>query len=163
MAFMLIAVTMFFALAGMLIIMVKFSDIKNSAIDLEQKNAMALSSKLASSPEFSCGNSFGTTKINCIDLDKVFILSQNIEKYSNFWDMGEIKIIKIFPEIEESECDLGNYPDCESLTVFSKDVEKGIGSSVYVSLCYKDSVNDKTTNRCDIGLLIVSPEDRSND
>src|SRR3989344_3030780 len=83
MAFMLMAVTLFFILVGMFFLVIKFSGLKESATMLEEENAMLLATKIANSPEFSCGNAFGTTKIACIDSDKMIVLKENINKYSN--------------------------------------------------------------------------------
>ena len=99
MAFMLMAVTLFFALVGMFVLVIKFSGLKESASILEEKNALLLVTKIANSPEFSCGEAFGSAKINCIDADKVMMLKENIEKYKGFWG-GEtnIEIRKIYPK-----------------------------------------------------------------
>ena len=94
MAFMLIAVTLFFVLVGMLIFVFRFSSIQESAELLGEKNALLLVTKLANSPEFSCGESFGRSSVNCVDSDKVMTLKANIEKYSGFWDVSGIEIRK---------------------------------------------------------------------
>ena len=98
MAFMLMAVTLFFVLVGMFVLVWKFSGLKESAVALEEKNTMLLVTKLANSPELSCGNSFGSNKINCVDLDKAIVLKDSATKYSEFWGKGvfNIKIEKIF-------------------------------------------------------------------
>ena len=98
MAFMLIAVTLFFVLVGMLIFVFRFSSIQESAELLGEKNALLLVTKLANSPEFSCGESFGRSSVNCVDSDKVMTLKANIEKYSGFWDVSGIEIRKIYPK-----------------------------------------------------------------
>src|SRR3990172_12365289 len=90
MAFMLIAVIVFFALVGIFVLAFRLSSIKETANLLEQQNAMLLVSKLANSPEFSCGNAYGETSTNCVDFDKAIILRQNIAKYRNFWGVSNI-------------------------------------------------------------------------
>jgi len=152
MAFMLIVIFLFFALIGMVIISFKFSGMKEEAAVLEEQNAMLLVSKLANSPEFSCGESFGTTKINCIDMDKVFILKQNINAYEDFWNIDNIEIRKIYPILSgEVKCDLNNYPECNYLNLMSEEIT-GIGLSSFVSLCRIEEGNTK----CELGKLIVS-------
>ena len=88
-AFLLIAITLFFVLVGILVLGFKVSDLRKSATLLEEKNAVLLVSKLANSPEFSCGNAFGSSRINCIDSDKVMMLKENIDRYVNF--LGSFK------------------------------------------------------------------------
>src|SRR3989344_1876541 len=110
-AFMLLAVTLFFVLVGLAVVGFRLSGLKESATDLEQKNALLLVSKLANSPEFSCGESFGTRKTDCVDADKVMILKENEEKYQGFWGASNIEIKKIYPKINvEIKCSsMANY------------------------------------------------------
>ena len=159
MAFMLIAVTLFFVLAGMFVMMFMFSGLKGSATALEEKNAMLLVSKLANSPEFSCGKSFGNLESNCIDADKVMILRENIESYKDFWSVSNIEIRKIYPEISgEVVCTMRNYPDCNIIRIIEENVA-GYSVSNFVSLCRKDSEGDYDKNRCELAKLIVSYEE----
>ena len=65
-AFVLMAITLFFVLIGIFILVIRFSGLKESATELQEKNAMLLATKLANSPEFSCGEAFGNKKINCV-------------------------------------------------------------------------------------------------
>src|SRR3989338_5253518 len=64
MAFMLIALMIFFSLVGLLLLKVKFSGLKEKATDISEKNAILLVEKLANSPEFSCGMSFDESKFS---------------------------------------------------------------------------------------------------
>ena len=60
MVFMLIGVTIFFALVGMFALNLRVSSLKNTASELQEQNAYLLTSKLSNSPEFSCGTAFGS-------------------------------------------------------------------------------------------------------
>lgn len=157
MAFMLIAVMVFFALVGLLVVTIGFSGLKEKATALQEKNAMLLASKLANSPEFSCRQNE-----NCIDFDKVFILKDNIDKYKtgnkNFWRVSGIEIIKIFPENSGfTECNSQNYPNCDKITLIP-----GIGTSPgnFVSLCRKefDSESYTTYDKCELGKILIKYE-----
>lgn len=152
MAFMLIAVVVFFSLIGIVILSFQFSDLKESAALLEERNALLLVTKLSNSPEFSCGEAFGTTRVNCVDLDKVMVLKQNIEKYKNFWDVENIEIRKIYPVEGGGEilCNSENYPNCNIIKLIS-DSEEGVGIANFVSLCRKEDGRDK----CELGKIIV--------
>ena len=108
MAFMLIAVTLFFVLVGMFVLTIQLSNLKNSAATLEEKNALLLVTKLANSPEFSCGNAFGNIRINCIDADKVIMLKEGITNYDKFWGVENIEIRKIYPKTTDKTCTLEN-------------------------------------------------------
>lgn len=154
MAFMLIALILFFALVGMFFLTLQFSKIKETAGILEEKNALLLVTKLANSPEFSCGESFGTGKVNCVDSDKVMALRNNAKKYKDFWGVNNIEIRKIYPENNGKECTAGIYPNCDIIKI-----EKGIITSEYpnfISLCRKESVGDESFDKCEIAKLMVS-------
>ena len=156
MAFMLIAVTLFFALVAIFVIGFKFSGLKESAESLEEENAMLLASKLANSPEFSCGYSFDETKINCVDFDKLMALKGN-PAYSDFWDVNNIEVRIIYPESEEIICSLENYPNCNVFRLYSKEVS-GFDSSNFISLCRKILSNGKVQENCKLSKLIISYE-----
>lgn len=165
MAFMLIAVTIFFALVGMAVLAFKLSGIKDSANLLEEKNAILLVEKLASSPEFTCGGSFafGSEKIACIDADKAMILRENIGKYANFWGVSNIEIHKIYPKQHENrviQCTRSNYPECDVISLMSEGVQ-GTSVSSFVTLCRKEPhelFSNDFYNKCEMAKLLVSYE-----
>lgn len=155
MAFMLIAITLLFALAGMFVLVFMFSDIKESATALNERNALLLVTRLANSPEFSCGEGFGMLKLNCVDEDKVMILKQNSKTYSGFWGVAGIEIQKIYPE-NNLECTLGNYPNCGLITIYSEN-QKGPSSSNFISLCRKESFEGEVYDKCEMAKLLIFP------
>jgi hypothetical protein len=158
MAFMLIAVTLFFALVGLFVIVFKSSGLKETATEIQERNAMLLVTKLANSPEFSCGKSFGNSRTNCIDADKVMMLRSNIEKYENFWDVSNIEILKVYPKTEEEiVCETGNYPNCSVIRIIDKEI-KGISLVNFVSLCRKEYSKGEVYDKCEIAKLMVSYE-----
>src|SRR3989338_4817600 len=158
MAFMLIAIMIFFALVGLIILTVGFSGLKEKATALQEENANLLVSKLANSPEFSCGQVF-ESKENCIDLDKVFVLKDNINKYKNFWGVSGIEIIKIYPENKNLICTSANYPACDILKLVS-DKTTGISVENFVSLCRKeyDLETSIVYDKCELGKILVRYE-----
>ncbi|MBU2104482.1 MAG: hypothetical protein KKF67_01760 [Nanoarchaeota archaeon] len=156
MAFMLIAVTLFLALVLIFILVIKFSGLKEGARELEEKNAMLLVSRLANSPEFSCEESFGKNKINCIDADKLMMLKENSGKYEDFWGVSNIEVRKIFPKIEsEKICTLNSYPDCNIIRLLSNNVE-GFDASNFVILCRKETYEGEPYDKCEIAKIMVS-------
>ena len=152
MAFMLMAVTLFFILVGMFVLVWRFAGLRQSAETLEEKNVMLLVTKLADSPEFSCGTWEYTA--SCIDTDKVMMLKNSISKYSKFWgDVSNIKIEKN-PLEARKECTLSNYPDCNTINLFSKEIT-GIPKSTFVALCRKESDEGEVYDKCELGKLLV--------
>ncbi|NMB67021.1 hypothetical protein GYA25_03105 [Candidatus Woesearchaeota archaeon] len=149
---MLIGVFILFSLVILFFGSIFFSRIKSDAKELEEQSSLMLSSKLANSPEFSCGNSFDSSYDNCVDFDKVFILTKNIGNYSDFYDVASIRIEKVYPKENNLTCNDGNYPDCSNLVILNKNVKKSSEVSNFVLLCKKEE-----ENKCWLARLIVSP------
>lgn len=152
MSFMLIAVFIFFVLVGLFALSFTFSGLKRSAAALQEKNALLLVTKLANSPEFACGEAFGTFgQSNCIDNDKVMVLKDSISKYSDFWGVDNIIIRKSQGTLA---CNRGNYVDCDYIDLFSKGA---IGYPVenFVILCKKEATESNVYDKCEIAKLEV--------
>jgi len=155
MSFMLIAITLFFALVGMFFLTLQVSKIKESAKTLEEKNALLLVTKLANSPEFSCGAAFGSERANCVDSDKVMALKNDIKKYGNFWGVTNIQIRKLYPISNNTkECNLNNYPDCNLIKIQDKEITSEYSN--FISLCRKESSNGEIYDKCEVAQLTVS-------
>ena len=159
MAFMLIAVFIFFALVGMFLLTFKMGSLREKATLLQEKNAMLLLTKIAESPEFSCGEAFGNNrKTNCVDVDKVMVLKESATKYNGFWGISNIEVRKIYPTFDEKiVCDYFNYPECNVIEIVSGESE-GIGLSNFVSLCRKEYVDNSVQDICELGRIIISYE-----
>lgn len=153
MAFMLIAVTLFFVIAGLFILTIGIANLKHSAAILNENNAVLLASKIADTPEFSCENAFGLAMTNCIDMDKVMALQGRAQEYNGFWGISGLEIRKVYPAPgQDVECDLYNYPDCSTITLVP--FTSGTGKSSFVSLCRKEYEN-LTYDKCELGKVIV--------
>ena len=158
-AFVLIAVTMFFVLIGMFFLNMKLSDMEDAASEARKEEAQKLVSKLANSPEFSCGSSFqGEMKGTCVDFDKVMALKKNIEDYGKMWGVEGIELRKIYPVNESKgvvECTNESYPNCNKVTLIESE---RTGKENFVSLCRKTDLGSYTKSKCGIGKLIVNYE-----
>jgi len=166
MAFMLIAVTLFFVLAGLFIVALVFSGIRENAELLEERNALLLASKLADSPEFSCGGIFGgEVRTNCIDIDKAMALKSRISAgyYSGFWGIDGLEIRWVYPSDRGTrECTSENYPLCGRMTFV--EAGSGTGISNFVSLCRKAGADEalgeistgQIYDKCELGNIIVT-------
>lgn len=153
MAFMILAVFIFFILVGLFAFSFKFSGLKKTAEELGQKQALLLASKLAESPEFSCGQAFGN-QLNCIDKDKVLILKENIDKYSpDFWGISNIYILRFFGN-PTKECSRGGTKDCGYIDLFSKGIQ-GVPLENFITLCEKTSEGEGVYDKCEIAKLII--------
>ena len=156
MAFVLIAVTVFFAIIGMFFLVLKLNSLGSAAETLEERNALLLATKLANSPEFSCGASFGNQKINCVDLDKMLALKENIETYDSFWEVENIEVKILYPKQEQDiSCSKETYPNCNSLKLRDKPIS-GFDASNFVTVCKKITINGGIRDVCELGKLLIS-------
>lgn len=160
MAFMLLAVTLFFVLAGMVVLVIRFAGLKETASILEGENSMLLVSKLANSPEFSCENAYGALT-NCVDYEKVISLKGN-KNYEDFWGVAKIEIRKIYPAGTNIKCNANNFEECGIIEILSKNVPSLPSFSNFVTLCAKVSAEATTYNKCELAKLIVSSENKEN-
>ena len=157
MAFMLVAVTLFFILVGMVILVVYLSSLRETSNILENEKAMRLASKIANSPEFSCGEAFGA-KVRCVDLDKVMVLKQNVELYRNFWGVDNIMIIKIYPnEFDGVDCTSENYPNCGQIRLSDSDISSEYTN--YITLCRKETKDGEIYNKCELARILIDPRE----
>ena len=160
MIFMLVAVALLFILVGVFFLSISLYNLKKTSSNLEEKNAMLLVSKLANSPEFSCGNSFGSSRTSCIDFDKLMALKDRASDYSDFWGVAKIEIRKIYPSEGDIICDDANYPNCGVIKILDNNVNTQPASSTFVSLCRKESTETKVYNKCELAILMVSSEEK---
>jgi hypothetical protein len=159
MAFMLIAVTVLISMLGMFLLMIRIEKIKDDVSELQQENAILLASKLANSPEFSCGEAFGTQRSNCVDFDKIMMLKNNIWKYDEFWGVENIELRLIHSlKTYRARCTMSNYPRCGEIVLVDKPVT-GYDVSTFVTVCRKEIINDRHQEICNLGKLFVRYSD----
>ena len=156
MAFLIIVLTILFVMVGMFALKAGFASLKDQRSDLQEENAVKLVSRLANSPELSCGEAYGGERSNCIDFDKAMVFKKNSEGYSAFWEIEGLEVLKIFPHSREL-CTMENYPDCGFLKII--DFKGGNDKSTFVSLCRKEGSNGGSYNKCELAKLIVRYSD----
>ena len=91
MAFMLVAVFLFFSLVLLFYFKISLGDVGKTARDLEIQKAEGMVEKLASSPELIFEG-----RPNSIDADKLMVLKSE-RKFKELWDVNGIIIRKIYP------------------------------------------------------------------
>jgi hypothetical protein len=149
MAFVLLAIMIFFAMVSLIYFSIRLNALRGDAQDLQDSEAKELVRRLAGSAEFrydSCDN--------CIDLDKVLILSEQ-ESYKGFWNLDYLRVDVVYPE-RSGECSKASYPDCKSITVIQNDEDFGIPSSSFVNLCRRAFEGGEYYGECSIGRIYAS-------
>ena len=145
MAFVLMAMMVFFGMVALFVLNVSFSGLKENVQDLRANEAQALVQKMSATPEFSWTI---TDCAYCIDEDKVLLL-KNRTSYDGFWNLAFLQIEKIYPE-EKGECTKDNYPDCGTITIV--DTKEAMRTEeAFVALCRYEPVDQYT--RCELGKI----------
>ena len=155
-AFLLIAVTLFFVLVGIFVLGFRLSGLRGDVSALEEKNALLLATRIANSPEFSCGNSYDGERLNCVDSDKVISLKDFEETYQGFWGASSIEIRKLYPILSvDTECNSGNYPNCNIINIRGEE-QGGFSDGNFVTLCRKASKDGDSYDKCELAKLLVT-------
>lgn len=150
MAFVLVALVLFFVLVGLFVLLVSSNSLREKAELLREAQALEQVRKLATSPEFAF-TAAGDCE-SCIDLDKVFALKERTS-YKEFWKLPMLQVIKIS---NQEECTKTNYPNCGSITLAGQK-ENVIAKGAFVALC---RYSDKGYS-CELGKIIAGFETTS--
>ena len=149
MAFVLVAIVIFFAMVALIYISIRMSSLKEDVTTLREQEAKELVKKIASTPELM----WGAGCQNCIDFDKLFLLKDR-PAYDNFWNLNYLAVEVIFPN-KTGECSLSNYPDCKKVTLINDSVNIGFPSTAFVSLCRWESTGGGY-EKCELGKIYAS-------
>jgi len=154
MAFMLLAVFLFFTLVGLFVLSIVYTGINDAASRISEERTLSSVISLADSPELSCI----AAKSNCIDGDKLISLVGKTT-YENFWSFSSLKVIAFSgfgkDEDELIKCTVANYPNCDLFDVYDKNVENERAISSFVALCRKELQNDYTYDKCEIAKIVA--------
>lgn len=146
MAFVLIAIIIFFALVAVIFFSISLSSLKQQAGLQRQEVAMELVRKIADIPELSWAGCSG-----CVDYDKLMALKDKAV-YDKFWDVDYLMVERIYPNRTQAECTKANYPDCATITIVNN--TKFFGTTVvsFVSICSYEQSNGGYI-RCELGRI----------
>ncbi len=147
MAFVLVAIMIFFAIVSLFYINYRISGLRQGVEEQRSDEAMEIVRKIASSPEFSLNKECES----CVDMDKTLVLKEN-KNYQNFWDLDYLRIEVIYPEKPKRECVRGNYPECSGITLVNKTKEFGTAMSAFAALCR----NENKEIKCELGKIYAA-------
>lgn len=153
MAFVLVAIFVFFGLAALFFITVNIGSVKQNVQEINRDVAREAAYQLASTPEFKWrdGSCSG-----CIDMLKTIIVKQEKGIYIQLWNLDYLRIETIHPE-KEGECSLANYPACNSITLANSSAYFGTPSSAFVSLCRDEKIETGGSyEKCELGRIYAS-------
>ena len=150
MAFMILAVFLFFILVGLFFLGIQFRDIKKNVAQLQTEQAISSLKVIADMPELS----YNSRESLSLDEDKLTIMSGTLgSHYSEFWPVASVKVYKIYPKFNE----LVKCPalDCNYFEVYDNGQESVKTYSTYVSVCKKIKETGYVYDRCEVGKLVV--------
>lgn len=157
MAFMIVAVILFFILVGLFAVSILYKNLSESATQINEEKTLSAIQYLAGSAEFSCTGS----RANCIDEDKLLVML-NRKAYTDFWSFSSLKVIKQsgFDKSEASmkKCNIQNYPDCDLFVVVDNKVKNERTTSSFVALCRAGYENNYNYDKCEIAKLVAGSE-----
>ena len=151
MAFILIAIVVFFSMVSLFYFSIRYSSLKKDVEFLREQEVIENVRKMAGTAEFAftakdCGS--------CVDLDKVLMLKERTS-YKGFWkNIALLQIARVYPTYENKECTRQNYPNCDTITLFEEN--KGlVGHKAFVALCRYEKTEGY---KCELGKIIMSFE-----
>lgn len=139
MAFVLVALAIFFALAALLYFSFSLYNLRDTANTLADDEAREIVRKLSGAPEL--GFTSSTDCNSCIDLDKALLLKELAaagSPYENFWNLDYLMVEKISNSGNQEECTRFNYPNCKTITIINKNANFGSASKSFVALATWD-------------------------
>ncbi len=153
MAFMLVAVFIFFTLVALFFLQMNLADLRSSAQNLEKEQAIAALSAWSEMPEFSCDD----MSSYCLDEDKLYILGGEnyISLYQNFWPIASIRVYKVnsdFSVLGEIKCPTLN---CNYYDVYDSGQIEVQRYSTYVSICRTTRREGSVLRECELGILSI--------
>lgn len=157
MAFMIIAVILFFILVGLFAVSIVYKNLRESASEIAEEKTLSAIENLAGTAEFICAGE----KSNCVDADKLMALTGKTS-YRDFWDFSSLSIVKLsgFSKGEENwiKCSLQNYPECDIFEIYDSGIKNEKIISSFVALCRKEYENNYNYDKCEIAKLIAGSE-----
>ena len=123
--------------------------IQESGEDIREQKAQTQLQIISSMPEFSC------TKFSCIDTLNLLAFKQvtKKEQYENTFGFKIIIIEQVYPETNNQECTMQNYPDCNKYTIYNNpksDFTEETSTSLPTTLYFQSE------NQYKIGKIILT-------
>jgi hypothetical protein len=136
MAFMIIAIAIFFSMVALIYFAITLSQLEGTAESLAEEEAMELAFAFSGTPElfFTAASADCSA---CIDLDKAFAMAQLNEdsgRYNSLWNIEYLQIEKIYPKPSEGECENHNYNTDRCRTITIKESSQYTAKTAIVTL-----------------------------
>ena len=150
MAFMIMAVFLFFILVGLFFIGIQFKDVRGTAAQLQKDQAISSLRVIADMPELN----YDSSETMTVDEDKLEVMSSNFSgAYNVFWPVASVGVYKIYPAFDSvKKCPgLG----CNFYDIYDSGQSNVKTYSTYVSICKRVREEGSAFDRCEVGKLVV--------
>jgi hypothetical protein len=144
MAFVLVAIVIFFVLVSLVYFSIRMNSLKKTASSLEDQKVYKLVQKLSSIPELRYAGC-----ASCVDMDKAILL-KNRTTYQGFFGLDYLSFEILYPKKLAKECSVGNYPDCNKIILINTP-NFGTTSDAFASLCRYDQ--QIKSIKCELGII----------
>lgn len=151
MAFMLIAIMIFFSMVGLIYFAITLSNLETKAQALGDEEAMRTVRKISSTPELAF--TVDSSCSSCVDLDKAFVL-KTYSGYKELWNLDYLMIEIISPQPILAECTTFNYPDCNTITIVDNSQNTIATKTAFIALARFDQ--SKNTVVYELGKIHAS-------
>lgn len=150
MAFMIVAVFIFFGLVGIFFINIQIKKLGGNAASLQRDQAISSLQVIADMPELA----FKSSETLVLDEDKLRVMSEDFGKnYESLWPVASIDVYKIYPKPEKFiKCPAQN---CNHYKIYDNNQTSKQTYSTFVSICSKQKESGSFYERCEIGKLVV--------
>ena len=158
MAFMIMAVFLFFILVGLFFIGIQFKDVKGSAAQLQKEQAISSLRVIADMPELN----FDSSETMTLDEDKLAIMSGNFSSgYDVFWPVASVGVYKIYPAFDSVDKCPG--VGCNFYEIYDSGQTNVKTYSTFVSICKRVRESGSAYDRCEVGKLVVGVREVNNE
>jgi hypothetical protein len=152
MAFMILAVFLFFILVGLFFLAIEFRDVKKISSELGKEQAISALKVISDSEEFN----YNSRDTLSVDEDKLLVMP-NFAVYNSFWPVSSIKVRKVYPALDkEIKCPADG---CNYYEVYGSKQNSVKEYSTFVSICKRVKEFDYVYDKCEVGELIVGVKD----
>jgi len=150
MVFMILGIFLFFILVGLFFLSVSLRDVKRTASQLNEEQALSSLGVIADMPEMNYNSRSSLT----LDEDKLRVMSGSFGSiYDGFWPVASVKVYKLYPKFNSSiKCPAAN---CNYFDVYNSGETSVKTTSTYVSICKMVKTDGYVYDKCEVGKLVV--------
>jgi hypothetical protein len=161
MAFMLVAVMIFFGMVAVIYFSISLSSLESKVEQLREEEARELARQITGTPEFTFTAAGDCS--SCLDMDKAFQLKEK-GGYENLWNLNYLEIERIHPNspalVGERECDTATQyrdGDCNKIIIINRDGKKDTKIAFVTLVRWNSTIAGATNWKYELGRIHASP------